>query len=59
MPDITMCLSEVCLKATTCYRHEASGKKPSEYRQSWFLGSEFWTRSSCSYYSPIKEKEET
>jgi len=29
MPDISMCLSENCPKSSQCYRHEASGTKPS------------------------------
>lgn len=51
MPDITMCQSETCNVRATCYRNEASGTKPTEYRQSWFMeppGED----DTCPYYWP-------
>lgn len=50
MPDITMCLNEVCPKAKHCYRSEQSGTVPNPWRQSY---SEFNINSStdtCQYY---------
>jgi hypothetical protein len=51
MPDISMCGSETCPLKTKCYRNPASGTKPSEYRQAWFMGlpSEGET---CNHYWP-------
>lgn len=41
MPDICMCASAKCPKATSCYRHMASGTQPDEFRQAYFaLGQE-------------------
>lgn len=35
MPDISMCMDQECPLRFTCYRNEASGTIPDEYRQSW------------------------
>ena len=35
MPDISMCATANCPIKHECYRSEASGTKPSEWRQSW------------------------
>lgn len=43
MPDISMCPSQDCPARTDCYRNEASGTRPSEWRQSW-IG---WTWRQC------------
>jgi hypothetical protein len=32
-----MCDSKTCPLKTNCYRNPASGTKPSEYRQAWFI----------------------
>ena len=41
MPDVTMCGSEKCPKATRCYYNPRSGTQPDKYRQSFFvLGQE-------------------
>ena len=37
MPDIMMCDAEECPKARQCCRHQASGTKPSQPMQSWWL----------------------
>lgn len=51
MPDISMCSVETCELKTRCYRHEASGTKPNQYRQSYFMSSnpgkdceQFWEK---------------
>jgi hypothetical protein len=51
MPDISMCESDTCPKSKTCYRHEDSGTKPSEFRQSYFIGND---PDNCKYYWPVK-----
>jgi hypothetical protein len=57
MPDISMCDSETCPLKTNCYRNPASGTKPSEHRQSWFMGlpSEGET---CNHYWPVADDNE-
>jgi len=42
MPDISMCANETCPRRQGCYRHEDSGTKPSEHRQSYmhFIGGD-------------------
>jgi hypothetical protein len=51
MPDITMCGSETCPLKANCYRNPASGTKPSEYRQSWFMGLDK-EGEECEHYWP-------
>jgi hypothetical protein len=51
MPDITMCQSETCSVRHTCYRNPASGTKPNESRQSWFLNAE---EADCIYFYPVR-----
>ena len=53
MPDITMCNSDTCPLAKTCYRNERSGTKPSEYRQAYYLGLSK-EGDQCKQYWPIK-----
>ena len=55
MPDISMCDSETCLLKTKCYRNPASGTKPSEHRQSWFLGLSK-EGDDCVYYWPKEDR---
>jgi hypothetical protein len=55
MPDISMCESDTCPKSKTCYRHEDSGTKPSEFRQSYFIGND---PDNCKYYWPVKGNED-
>jgi len=55
MPDITMCSSETCPLKTTCYRNPASGTKPSEYRQSWFL-NKTTEGKDCDSYWPKEDR---
>lgn len=47
MPDISMCKFEECGKKQTCYRYIA---KPSEYRQSYFMGMPPHTDGTCDFY---------
>lgn len=61
MPDITMCPSLDCPKRNVCYRNEASGTKPNEYRQSFFVEQ---PRKGllCDYYwnrNPHGDNDET
>jgi hypothetical protein len=37
MPDISMCRDHKCPKKQTCIRHQASGTRPSLYRQAWII----------------------
>ncbi len=54
MPDITMCASEVCTLKVNCYRSPASGTKPNEYRQAWYLDKTL-TGEGCKSYWPLRE----
>lgn len=57
MPDITMCDNETCPLKTKCYRNKASGTKPSEYRQAWFIWrDEDKEGEDCDYYWPVEER---
>lgn len=49
MPDITMCQS-VCSRSKECYRHQDSGTKPTEHRQSWFTPE--YTGEDCEVFWP-------
>lgn len=52
MPDISMCNSLTCKVRTHCYRNEASGTQPSEWRQSYmvFEPEKGW---ECSGFDPV------
>ncbi len=55
MPDVTMCPSTKCPKAAQCYYNEASGTKPSEYRQAWFMLNQQNSPTedeACRYFCP-------
>ena len=54
MPDISMCDSETCELATTCYRNAKSGTKPSEYRQAYFFGLPY-EGEECDKYWPTRK----
>jgi hypothetical protein len=54
MPDITCCSSQVCPIRNTCYRNPASGTKPSEYRQAYFM----FDRDSQGYIDGKVETED-
>ena len=56
MPDITMCKSTTCPLKDNCYRNPASGTKPCEYRQVWFLGMTEWGEE-CGYYWPKGDRK--
>lgn len=32
MPDISMCANKECPSRASCYRHQASGTRPSDYQ---------------------------
>jgi len=53
MPDISMCMSSTCPLKRSCYRNTDSGTKPSESRQSWFLGPAA-DGLDCQYYWPVE-----
>jgi hypothetical protein len=53
MPDISMCSSSTCSLAETCYRNEASGTKPCEFRQSYFYALKDEGKD-CVYHWPVK-----
>lgn len=35
MPDFTMCTAQNCARSASCRRHEDSGTRPSDHRQSY------------------------
>ena len=41
MTDISMCKNKTCTKSSSCYRFTAT---PNEYRQSYILWKEKWTK---------------
>ena len=55
MPDISMCDSKTCPLKTKCYRNEASGTKPTEYRQAYFMGLAT-EGEDCIYYWPVEDR---
>ena len=57
MPDISMCRHPDCPARHTCYRHSASGTRPSEFRQSY---GDFRPdlRGRCGYYFPVRSEEQ-
>jgi hypothetical protein len=57
MPDITMCRSNTCSLANTCYRNSKSGTKEDEYRQSYFYLLPY-EGEECNQYWPIKGETE-
>ena len=54
MPDITMCRSDTCSLANTCYRNEKSGTKEDEYRQSYFFVLPY-EGEACDKYWPTRK----
>ena len=52
MPDITMCSDHNCPQKEDCYRYNA---KPSEYSQSYFVGSPR-ENNKCDYFWEMKKK---
>lgn len=55
MPDISMCDSETCPLKAKCYRNPASGTKPSDPVQAWFVGLTEWGED-CKYYWPREDR---
>ena len=53
MPDITMCSDHNCPQKEDCYRYNA---KPSEYSQSYFVGSPREENNKCDYFWEMKKK---
>jgi hypothetical protein len=49
MPDITMCVNDVCKLKEKCFRHSDSGTKPTPYRQSYSHFNEKGDKD-CDYY---------
>lgn len=56
MPDITMCYNPTCPLAADCYRHDASGTRPSQLLQSYasFPWANVYGKPACEYHWPIK-----
>jgi hypothetical protein len=53
MPDISMCADDECPSRAKCYRHKASGTKPSSF---WQAYSTFWREpdaKQCSAFWPV------
>jgi hypothetical protein len=56
MPDISMCPSETCPIRVSCYRNEASGTKPSEWRQAYMA---FGSRGEpCDSYVDVASEDQ-
>jgi hypothetical protein len=55
MPDITMCSSERCERATACRRHAGSGTVANQFRQSIsdFSFNKWWGAESCFGFLPV------
>ena len=51
MPDISMCSGQTCPQKDTCFRYLA---KPSEWRQSYFLGIPLKEDGTCEHYWEVK-----
>ena len=51
MPDITMCLSENCPKASQCKRHKDSGTMASTWQS--YSAFEPDDAGNCEYYWPV------
>lgn len=61
MPDIHMCPSVICPERERCYRNAASGTKPSDMRQAYFvLGQEASPSETadCNYFTPALRPRE-
>lgn len=52
MADITMCDNPTCPVRQQCARHEASGTKPCQYRQSYFADEQRYGSKGCDYFTP-------
>lgn len=50
-PDISMCSGQECPKKDTCFRYLA---KPSEFRQSYFMGPPVKEDGTCNHYWKIE-----
>lgn len=50
MPDISMCADDKCPSRAECRRHEASGTRPSEFRQSYAFFKRSPKDRRCEYY---------
>lgn len=65
MPDITMCDDKACPNNSTCYRHEASGTKPTSFEhegetkiyQAYFVNSPRLTAGGCPFYWPVVQDD--
>ena len=57
MPDISMCRHPDCPARHTCYRHSASGTRPSEFRQSW-MAFQPGPLGMCDHYIPVRSEEQ-
>ena len=50
MPDISMCMNNLCVLKETCYRFKA---KPCKYMQSYAIFEEI--KGKCKYYWKLNE----
>ena len=57
MPDISMCAHPTCPSRTLCRRHEASGTKASEWRQSWVAFAPLDGAYRCHSFLPLPPQE--
>ena len=54
MPDISMCIGEVCAKKEECYRFKAT---PSTFHQSYFMTPPMNEDGSCDEFREIWENK--
>lgn len=54
MPDISMCMSKDCPSRKDCCRHQESGTKPSERRQSYMNFEPRKNADRCRAYMPVR-----
>lgn len=53
MPDITLCINDLCPMQNNCKRHQKMGYPSSEYQSYSYFNEE--NRQECDYQIPIKE----
>lgn len=55
MPDISMCTLKICPQKESCYRHAASGTKPSDW-QAYFVPPHDESGKCLSYLPTVQNK---
>jgi hypothetical protein len=53
VPDISLCMDNECPARSRCYRHTASGTKPSEFWQAYSAFKHDPDKGRCAEFWPI------